>query len=84
VTSCTEAGDLVVDPYAGSGTTAAVCARLDRRSIAIDQNRRALTICERRLRALGVEPQGERVIEREEPAELPSSPRPTAVLSEVG
>jgi site-specific DNA-methyltransferase (adenine-specific) len=83
VTSCTEPGDLVIDPYAGSGTTAAVCARLERRSIAIDLNRRALTICERRLRALGVDPRAERVIECEEPKELPSS-TPAAALSEAG
>jgi DNA modification methylase len=83
VTSCSEPGDLVIDPFAGSGTTAAVCARLGRRSIAIDLNRRALTICERRLRELGVDPRAERVIEPEEPTELPSSTRAVA-LSEAG
>lgn len=84
VTSCTEAGDLVIDPYAGSGTTAAVCARLDRRSIGIDQNRRALTICERRLRALGVEPRAERVLDREEPSVMPNSAPRISALFEAG
>lgn len=84
VTSCTEPGDLVIDPFAGSGTTAAVCARLDRRSIGIDQNRRALAICEKRLRALGVEPQAERVLERDEPSDLASSARAATALSEAG
>jgi site-specific DNA-methyltransferase (adenine-specific) len=63
VTSCTEPGDLVIDPYLGSGTTAAVCARLGRSVIGIDLNRRAVTIAKRRLAALGVNPAEERLIE---------------------
>jgi site-specific DNA-methyltransferase (adenine-specific) len=62
VSACTEPGDLVVDPYVGSGTTLAVCARTGRRSIGIDMGRRALLLTRRRLRALGVEPGEERVI----------------------
>jgi site-specific DNA-methyltransferase (adenine-specific) len=63
VTSCTEPGDLVVDPYLGSGTTAAVCARLGRSSLGIDLNRRAIQIAKRRLVALGVTPNEERLVE---------------------
>jgi site-specific DNA-methyltransferase (adenine-specific) len=62
VTACTEPGDLVIDPYVGSGTTLAVCARTGRRGIGIDIGRRALLLTKRRLRALGVEPTEERVI----------------------
>jgi site-specific DNA-methyltransferase (adenine-specific) len=62
VTACTEPGDLVIDPYAGSGTTLAVCARTGRRGIGIDIGRRALLLTKRRLRALGIEPSEERVI----------------------
>ena len=74
VTSCTEPGDLVIDPYNGSGTTAAVCARLGRSALGIDINRRALAITKRRLVALGVNPTEERLIElpAEEPARRPS------------
>ena len=68
VTSCTEPGDLVVDPYLGSGTTLAVCARLGRSALGIDLNRRSLEITRRRLVALGIEPTEERLLE----AELPS------------
>jgi site-specific DNA-methyltransferase (adenine-specific) len=53
---CTEPGDLVVDPYVGSGTTLAVCARLGRRAVGIDANPEALQIARRRLRALGIRP----------------------------
>jgi site-specific DNA-methyltransferase (adenine-specific) len=70
VTACTEPGDLVVDPYVGSGTTLAVCARTGRRAIGIDIGRRALLLTKRRLRALGVEASEERVI----PLESDSDP----------
>ena len=66
VTACTEPGDLVIDPYVGSGTTLAVCARTGRRGIGIDIGRRALLLTRKRLRALGVEPSVERVIPRED------------------
>ncbi|HVR19755.1 MAG TPA: site-specific DNA-methyltransferase [Polyangiaceae bacterium] len=62
VTACTEPGDLVVDPYVGSGTTLAVCARTGRRAIGVDIGRRALLLTRRRLRALGMDPAEERVI----------------------
>ncbi|MCA9632513.1 MAG: site-specific DNA-methyltransferase [Myxococcales bacterium] len=61
VSALTDPGDLVVDPYVGSGTTLAVCASLGRRAIGIDQNREALEICKQRLNALGIEPLQERV-----------------------
>src|SRR6185503_14318712 len=56
VTACSEPGDLVVDPYSGSGTTLAVCARLGRRGVGIDANPDAIEIARSRLVALGVEP----------------------------
>jgi site-specific DNA-methyltransferase (adenine-specific) len=62
VSACTEPGDLVVDPYVGSGTTLAVCAQSGRRAIGIDIGRRALMLTRRRLRALGVDPAVERVV----------------------
>ena len=68
ITSCTEPGDLVLDPYHGSGTTSVVCARLGRRAIGVDLNRRALSIARRRLAALGVDAVEERLIEPDEPA----------------
>ncbi|HEX6766125.1 MAG TPA: site-specific DNA-methyltransferase [Polyangiaceae bacterium] len=65
VTACTEPGDLVVDPYVGSGTTLAVCARTGRRAVGVDLGRRALLLTRRRLRALGFEPSEDRVIDAE-------------------
>lgn len=71
IEACTGADDLVIDPYCGSGTTLAVAARLGRRAIGIDLNRRALTLSKRRLEALGVRPDEARVVESDcaEPAE---------------
>jgi len=83
ITSCTDPGDLVLDPYHGSGTTSAVCARLGRRVIGVDANRRAITIARRRLAALDVDPCEERLIEPDEAAPSASS-HDEIGLSEAG
>ena len=62
VLACTDPGDLVLDAYAGSGTTLAVCARLGRRVIGVDDNADAVAITRRRLKDLGVVPHEERVV----------------------
>ena len=51
VEACTEAGDAVLDPYLGSGTTLSVAARLGRIGTGIDANPRALHIARQRLEA---------------------------------
>ncbi|MCA9592256.1 MAG: site-specific DNA-methyltransferase [Myxococcales bacterium] len=61
VQAVTDPEDLVLDPYAGSGTTLAVCARLGRRSVGIDASPEALRIIRRRLREQGVRPLEEKV-----------------------
>jgi site-specific DNA-methyltransferase (adenine-specific) len=61
ISACTAPGDLVVDPYCGSGTTLAVAARLGRRAVGIDQSPQALAITQKRLETLGVTPQQELV-----------------------
>lgn len=54
ILACSSPGDLVIDPYLGSGTTVAVAARLGRRAIGIDQNPESLELTRRRLTALEV------------------------------
>ncbi|MBZ5709423.1 site-specific DNA-methyltransferase [Nannocystis pusilla] len=49
---CSRPGDLVLDAFSGSGTTAAVAARCGRRWVAIDRSQPAFTVSRRRLRAL--------------------------------
>jgi len=49
----TDAGDLVVDPYAGSGTTLAVAARMDRGFLGVDASAVALQTTRDRLAGLG-------------------------------
>lgn len=49
ILSCTNPGDLVLDPYMGSGTTLAVAKRLGRRAIGIDVNPEAIAVARRRL-----------------------------------
>ncbi|HEV8245042.1 MAG TPA: site-specific DNA-methyltransferase [Polyangiaceae bacterium] len=65
----TEPGDLVLDPYLGSGTTLAVCARNGRHAIGIDQSRRAVQITRKRLAQSGLSPLHERVVELDLPLE---------------
>ncbi len=48
--------DVVLDPFAGSGTTLAVAARLGRRVIGIDENPHAVALTATRLGHLGLTP----------------------------
>ena len=48
----TKEGELVLDPFCGSGTTLAVAERLDRRWIGIDSNEDALLIASKRIEAI--------------------------------
>ena len=47
-------GDLVLDPFCGSGTTLAAAVRLGRRAVGVDVNRRAVALCRERLSAVQV------------------------------
>jgi adenine-specific DNA-methyltransferase len=51
VRSLSKPGDTVLDPFSGSGTVGAVCNRLGRRSILIEQKRDYVAIAEKRLAA---------------------------------
>lgn len=55
VEALSDPGDVVLDPYMGSGTTVAVAARLGRRFLGCDASEVAFGIAEKRLRSLGVE-----------------------------
>jgi DNA modification methylase len=50
-------GDLVLDPFAGCGTTINVAAKLGRDWLGIDISPSAIELCERRLGAIGVTPE---------------------------
>jgi len=47
-----EPGDLVVDPFNGSGTTGAVCIEIDRKYIGIDASETFIDIADKRLRGI--------------------------------
>jgi site-specific DNA-methyltransferase (adenine-specific) len=47
-------GDIVLDPYAGSGTTLAVASRLGRSFVGIDASDVAISVCRTRLDAAGI------------------------------
>ena len=49
----TDPGDVVLDPFLGSGTTALVAGKMSRRFLGIELNPEYLDICERRLAAAG-------------------------------
>lgn len=50
VSACTKPGDLVVDPFLGSGTTAEACYRLGRRCIGMEREPKYIAIAKSRLR----------------------------------
>ena len=54
ISALSNPGDIVLDPYAGSGTTLAVAARLGRRFVGIDQSDVAVEMMQKRLAARGV------------------------------
>jgi site-specific DNA-methyltransferase (adenine-specific) len=62
VLACTVAGDLVLDPYAGSATTLAVAARLGRRAVGIDESPVAIRVGQARLEAIGFAPRRDRCV----------------------
>jgi len=49
IEASTNPGDLVLDPFVGSGTTAAVCKKLGRRCLGIDSNEEYVRIARERL-----------------------------------
>ena len=59
--ACTAPGDLVLDPYAGSGTTLVVASRLGRRALGVDDSPEALDVIRQRLERAGVDASEERV-----------------------
>lgn len=61
IRACTDPGDLVLDPYMGSGTSLAVALRLGRRALGLDASPEALAVTRERLGALGVTPFEQRV-----------------------
>jgi site-specific DNA-methyltransferase (adenine-specific) len=54
VLAATDPGDLVLDPFVGSGTTPAVCRRLGRRFVAFDLSPQAIAVTRSRLATAAV------------------------------
>ena len=51
VADFTDPGDLVLDPFAGSGTTGVAALRLGRRVVLIEKNAEYAALCVERMRA---------------------------------
>ncbi len=71
IAASSNAGDLVLDCYCGSGTTLAAASQLGRRWIGVDNSLEAIRTALRRF-AVGTEPMGDFVSQRKE---LPPSPK---------
>lgn len=56
IRSSSNAGDVVLDPFCGCGTSVAVAAKLDREWIGVDISPTAIQIMKRRLLKIGVDP----------------------------
>ncbi len=74
VEACSSPGDLVLDPYMGSGTTLAVALQTGRSAVGLDCGVEAHDIATQRLEKLGFPPRRERV----EPALAPARRRSAA------
>lgn len=61
IEACTDPGDVVLDPYMGSGTTLAVALRLGRDAVGLDLGQEAHRVARERLVAQGVIPVHQRV-----------------------
>lgn len=48
----TDKGDMILDPFCGSGTTLVAAGRLGRNAIGVDQNQEAIKLCEQRVQLL--------------------------------
>lgn len=80
IEACTAPDDLVLDPYAGSGTTLAVAARLGRRVVGMDVGSEAIRVARKRLKAQGLRPFEERVVlDTPGPAKTRALRRPSAL-----
>ena len=55
IDTCTEEGDLVLDPYMGSGTTLSVACKSGRRAIGIDMGAESHEVTRARLLAAGID-----------------------------
>jgi DNA modification methylase len=76
IQACTVAGDLVLDPYAGSGTALVVAARLGRRVFGVDQSPEALDVIRQRLDGAGIDAAEVRVaLDRPEAPRRPKASR---------
>jgi 16S rRNA G966 N2-methylase RsmD len=76
IESCTDPGDLVLDPYSGSGTTLSVAARLGRPAVGIDMNPEAHRVAKKRLKEHGIRPLEQKISEKPTTAKPRSRRRP--------
>lgn len=49
IAASTNSGDMILDPFCGSGTTGVVCARLDRRFVGFELDEKYLTVAAKRI-----------------------------------
>jgi DNA modification methylase len=61
ILACSNKGDLVLDPFAGSGTTGTVARAYDRRSIGIEQSEQTATSAWQRMTEAGMCRKGEAI-----------------------
>jgi modification methylase len=70
----TRPGDVVLDPFFGSGTTGAVAKRLGRRWIGIEREARYIGLARSRIQAVTPAPTDDTLLEALEPRRLPRVP----------
>jgi site-specific DNA-methyltransferase (adenine-specific) len=71
ISSCSAPDDLLLDPYAGSGTSLVVAARLKRRALGIDSSPEALQVIRQRLSQANITPLERQVVEADPGEQAP-------------
>ncbi len=82
IVSSTRVGDLVLDPFFGTGTTGAVAKRLGRRFIGIEREERYVQVAKRRIAAVAPLPEDWLIANTQDPA--PPQRVPFTALLEAG
>ena len=82
IVSSTRVGDLVLDPFFGTGTTGAVAKRLGRRFIGIEREKKYVSVARKRIEGVQPEPEDWLVANTQDPA--PPRRVPFKALIEAG
>ncbi|MBI5946101.1 MAG: site-specific DNA-methyltransferase [Chloroflexi bacterium] len=69
--SSSNVGDVILDPFFGSGTTGAVAKKLGRHYIGIERDKKYIKVAQKRIDEVKIAPDGSLTVEKPKPARIP-------------